>query len=110
MILAISSVKKATSKSSLKAISWRDVMVSAVGAWVAGGALGKARGRLPCAAFAMSMSWEGLGLGKELPSGLLVYENGAAETAVRYEKPMIDAILKETIMTDDRKDAEMQKI
>src|SRR4051812_48797913 len=84
--LLSNSVKKATSNSSLKAMSSRLVWVSAV---IDGG--GGPLGRVPCACCWMAVSWEeGLAtLGKPSDRGNV---NGAAETMVdRHERPTRDA-------------------
>src|SRR5271156_461159 len=84
--LLSNSVKKATSNSSLKAMSSRLVSVSAV---IDGG--GEPLGSVPCACCSMAVSWEeGLAtLGKPLDRGNV---NGAAEAMVdRHERPTRDA-------------------
>src|SRR5271170_7285083 len=84
----MSSVKKATSVSSLKAMSFKLVRVSLL--TLLGGAL---LGRLPCAASSMAVSAsEGLAtVGKPFDKGKL---NGAAETTERHERPAAIAILE----------------
>lgn len=84
----MSSVKKATSVSSLKAMSFKLVKVSAV--TFLGGA---PFGRLPCAVFSISVSAsEGLAtVGKPFDRGKL---NGAAETSERHERPAAIANLE----------------
>jgi len=78
-------VKKATSKISLKAIRRRLLTASLL---IDGG--GGPLGRIPCAWISMSVSCEeGLVmLGKPLLKG---NENGAAETALRAERPIKEA-------------------
>lgn len=77
MVIFLSkSVKKATSKISLKAISCKEVMVSGSRGFAAGAPFA-AIGRLPCAAVSMILIWSVFEFGKPFPAPST--ETGAAE-------------------------------